>query len=245
MYGARIDVPVREFAHIFLRCPDVALRDIEDIVLTIRRLDHAVEAGDWAATPCLWRRLRFLTAPLEESWRSVSAAEVEELQIYERHEKDLRQGKGVIEGRLSRILYLKSADINIYRRSLACRAGQKLCPDVYKALRATDTFRELCDDVADVEEDLVRPNFNFLVLAQRLSVDPVSVVCAEFDALLGVALATLRRLCAGGALDAESCAVLEAAMADEEERFRALIPEKLGWLALAGGGRTVASVGAA
>ena len=228
----RISNPLVEFGRLLTGVDGLSHRGrTSDCILTIRALDEAVENGCEEETARCWRVLASIGEGLEKRSRPIDR-EIGQLREYERWEKALRSMPRLSLPLMRRVLFLKSSDLGVYRRALADDLG--LTPDTraYDALRACDVFRELVDDVADIDEDLKSPNFNFAIWACLAVEDWASYVLNELECLAGRALSSLSQLARTGVASPDWCRGVAVQLRHEERDCRQLIlsrvPEGIG-----------------
>ncbi len=227
MHSTRIDSPIREFTEHFLRCSDMRHSLVVlDVLNVIAEIDQAVENGRWSATRDCWKKLDELIRPLCEAEQLAFLPEVQQLRLYEDYEKSLRTGRVLSLPEMRHVLHLKSCDISMYRRVLSFRLARPVPSGVFTRLRAIDLLRELLDDLRDVEEDLQKPNFNFLIQASRTTCDPYCLVSSELNTLTRHAISSLQAMAAKGWVDERSSAFLEAAIFSDEVESRERLPSE-------------------
>lgn len=184
----RIDKPLKESINIFnIKNEDASTQSTFATIRIIKNIDKYVENGQWSKTAFEWEKLSSLFSTLRYG-KNANFKEYEQLLKYESWEKKIRYVEKIPENTMKKILYLKSSDINLYRRVFALENGIDADEDFFLSMRAVDVFRELIDDIIDYPEDLLTPNFNFLIFAKGISSNWIDLVSSRLDKLANLSI---------------------------------------------------------
>lgn len=138
-------------------------KDLTDqAILIVSKLDNYVECKNQTMASYQWRLLyNLLSKVTGESYRQFFT-EIDDLRDFERWEINYTKSKKYTFDVMCKILFLKCADINIYRKIYLIENNISVTDDFYNLSRRIDLLREIFDDIQDMSEDQRKQCFNIV-----------------------------------------------------------------------------------
>ncbi len=187
----RIDKPLSECILFFKdKKKNIATKSTYKVIDIIKNIDLFIETGQWDKAALEWKNLEYLLQTFSAN-KYACSKEYNQLVKYEQFEKKIRFSDYIPKPTMDEILFYKSSDINLYRKTFILENGIDIDESFFYTMKEVDVYRELIDDIIDYKEDMLTPNFNYLIFSQKISYDWKRIVGLTLDKLSKMAINTI------------------------------------------------------
>jgi hypothetical protein len=164
----RITKPLQELKEMMTLSFLFKNNDLTDqAILIVSKLDSCVEDKNHSMASDQWSLLYNLLSKVTGERYRQFFTEIDDLRDFERWEINYTRNRNYSFDVICKILFLKSADINIYRKIYLLENNISVSDGFYDLTRKIDFLREIFDDIQDMAEDNRKQSFNIVNIAMH------------------------------------------------------------------------------